>query len=342
MIRLKDIALAAGVSIMTVSKVLRDAPDISAATKARIRVLAQQMGYQPDTAAQGLRSRTTRLFGVIISASTNPFIARVMMALEEQAHEMGYELILAHSLNLPEREETLIRRFLSRRIDGLFLSPVYRMDPHAPIYDELLRLQMPTVLLGHRASFCSKFANVESDDTAGSYQATRHLLELGHRKIAFLAGPQVVPAAQERLEGYRRALREAELEQDDRLVFAAGSTIEEGEAAAQQLLQENTGATAVQATNDLVAIGAANVLMQKGLRIPGDLSMLGFGNILTSEHFRVPLTTVRQPKMALGLAAMDSMRKLLRKEPAETVRLGTELIIRQSTAAPSKVPASPG
>ena len=190
MVRLKDIAAAAGVSVMTVSKVLRDAPDISAATKVRIRQLAQQMGYRPDSAAQGLRNRTTRLFGIIIPASTNPFIARTLMAIEEQAYEMGYDLIVAHSLNLSDREEHLIRRFLSRRIDGLFLSPVYRMEPAAPIYDELLRYRMPTVIMGHRAPFCSKFANVETDDIAGAYAATRHLLDLGHRKIAFLAGPR--------------------------------------------------------------------------------------------------------------------------------------------------------
>src|SRR5581483_2932487 len=104
MIRLKDIAQRAGVSVMTVSKVLHDAPDISAATKVRIRQLAQQMGYVPDTMAQGLRTRTTKLFGLVISAMTNPIFARVVMAIEERAFEMGYELILSHSLNNPERE----------------------------------------------------------------------------------------------------------------------------------------------------------------------------------------------------------------------------------------------
>ena len=151
MVRLKDIALRAGVSVMTVSKVLRDAPDISAATKARVRQLAGEMGYVPDTAAQGLRSRTTKLFGLVISAATNPVFARVLMAIEEQAHELGYDVIFAHSLNQPEREEAVIRRLLSRRVDGLFLSPVYRLEPTAPIYQELTRRQTPTVLLGHRA-----------------------------------------------------------------------------------------------------------------------------------------------------------------------------------------------
>jgi LacI family transcriptional regulator len=153
MIRLKDIAAQAGVSIMTVSKALRDAPDISAATKARLGALARQMGYMPDSTAQGLRSRNTKLFGLVISAVTNPVFSRVMMAIEEKAHELGYDLIFAQSLNVPEREERVIRHLLSRRVEGLFITPVYRMEPAAPIYEELARRGSPVVLLGHRAPF---------------------------------------------------------------------------------------------------------------------------------------------------------------------------------------------
>lgn len=340
MVRLKDIAARAGVSVMTVSKVMRDAPDISTATKARVRLLAQQMGYVPDTLAQGLRNRTTKLFGLIISAATNPIFARVVMAIEEQAHELGYDVILAHSLNIPEREESVIRRLLSRRVDGLFLTPVYRLETTAPVYEELLRRGTPTVLLGHRAPFCNQFVNVETDDVAASYAATQHLLQLGHERIAYFAGPPAAPATQERLEGYRRALREAEIQVDDSLIFNAGSTIEEGEKAALQMLNEAPKATAVQAVNDLVAIGAAIVFLNQGLRIPEDLSIVGFGNVLTSEYFRVPLTTIRQPKLRLGLAAMDSMLKLLRGERPDGKRLGAEIVVRQSSAPPHSAPAA--
>jgi LacI family transcriptional regulator len=335
MVRLKDIAERAGVSVMTVSKVLRDAPDISAATKNRIRALARQMGYVPDSLAQGLRTRTTKLFGLVVSAMTNPIFARVVMAIEERAHELGYELILSHTLNMTERENTAIRRLISRRVDGLFVSPVYRLGPEAPIYQELQRCGIPTVVLGHSAPFCSQFVNVETDDLPASHAATQHLLELGHKRIAFFAGPQVSPWARARLDGYRRALREANIEVDDKLVFNAGSTIEEGEKAALQMLSEQPDATAVQAVNDLVAIGAATIFLNQGIRIPADLSLVGFGNILTSEHFRVPLTTIRQPKFRLGVAAMNSMLKLLRGERPESKRLPAEMIVRASTAAPS-------
>src|SRR6185503_967734 len=125
------------------------------------------------------------------------------------------------------------------------------------------------------------------------------------------------------------------IDMDDRLVFNAGSTIEEGEKAALQMLNENPKATAVQAVNDLVAIGVADVLLNQGVSIPGQISVAGFGNILVSEYFRVPLTTVRQPKLRLGYAAMELMQSLMRGEPPESKRLRAELIARASTARPA-------
>src|ERR1051325_491797 len=136
MVRLKDIAQRAGVSVMTVSKALRDAHDVSESTKAKIKVLAEQMGYVPDSSAQGLRTRTTKLFGLVIPAITDPIYSRMVLAIEEHAHELGYDILIAHTLNNVEREELCIRRMLSRRVDGIFISPVYRMEPEARIFQE--------------------------------------------------------------------------------------------------------------------------------------------------------------------------------------------------------------
>jgi DNA-binding LacI/PurR family transcriptional regulator len=331
MVRLKDIAERASVSVMTVSKALRDEPDVSAATKTRLKLLAQQMGYVPDSTAQGLRTRTSKLFGLLLPSMTDPIFARMVLAIEGRAHELGYDIVFMHTLNSTEREEACIRRLLSRRVDGMFLSPVYRIDPESRVYQELQSLHTPTVLLGPAARFCSSFLSVQVEDLLASYAATQHLIGLGHKRIAFLSGPQAAPWSHERFEGYRRALREAGMDVDDRLVFQAGTTVEDGAKTAMQILNESCDATAVQATSDLVAVGCADALLNQGIRIPEDMSVVGFGNILTSEYFRVPLTTIRQPKFRLGLAAVDAMLHLLRHQPAESKRLPAELIVRAST-----------
>jgi LacI family transcriptional regulator len=292
------------------------------------------MGYVPDSSAQGLRTRTTKLLGLLISSTTDPTVARMALAIEERAHELGYDLLLMHTLNTVEREEYCIRRMLARRVDGIFIAPVYRMEPEARIYKELVAQQTRVVLLGPAAPFCNQFPSVQVDDMLASFAATQHLLKLGHKRIAFLAGPLAAPWSQARFEGYRRALREAGMDVDDNMVFQAGSTTEDGVKAASQLLNESCNATAVQAVSDLVAIGFADTLLNQGVKIPQDISVVGFGNTITSEYFRVPMTTVRQPKFRLGLAAVETMLQLLRGQRAETKRLSAELIVRASTGTP--------
>jgi len=334
MVRLKDIAQVAGVSVMTVSKALRDEPDVSAATKTRIKHLAQQAGYVPDSSAQGLRTKTTRLFGLLIPAPTNPIYARIIFAIEERAQELGYDLLVAHTLNKPEREDVALRRFLSRRVDGLLITPVYRFEAEARIYQEIINRKTPTVLLGPPAPFCKTFPSIEIEETTASYNATKHLLQLGHKKIAYLTGPPATPWAHDRFEGYRRALREAAIEVDDRMVFAAGNTIEDGIKATLQMLNEGCHPTAIQAVSDLVAIGCAETLFAQGFKIPEDVSIVGFGNILVAEFYRVPLTTVSQPKYRLGMIAVETLMSLIRGEPYTSRRLTAEFVERKSTAPP--------
>ena len=324
---------------MTVSKALRDEPDVSANTKARIKVLAQQLGYVPDSSAQGLRTRTTKLFGLVIPSLANPIFSRIVLAIQERVYELGYDLLLAYTLYAPEREETSIRRFLSRRVDGLFLCPVYRPVNEVRVYQEILARHVPTVILGHNRPFCSQFVNVEADDLLGGYAVTQHLLKLGHKRIAFLAGPPATPWTEERFEGYRRALRESGMDVDDKLVFQAGRTVEDGAKAAGQMIHENADATAVQAANDMVAVGYAEVILAQEIRIPHEMSITGFGDTMLSEHFRVPLTTVSQPKHRLGLAAMDSMLQLLQGKRPESKRLSAQLVIRSSSGIPPATPA---
>jgi DNA-binding LacI/PurR family transcriptional regulator len=331
MVRLKDIAARAGVGVMTVSKALRDKHDVSAETKTRVKLVAQQLGYVPNSSAQGLRTRTTKLFGIVVSTFTSPIFSRVVLAIEERAHELGYDVLIAQSLDIPEREEACVNRFLARRVDGLFIVPAYRIATEARIYQELLARKVPTVVLGHTVPFCNQFVNVESDDMTGSYLATQHLLHLGHKRIAFFSGPPATPWTQERFEGYRKALREAGLDVDDKLVFQAGRSIEDGTKAALQMINESSDATAVQTVSDMLAIGCAETLLKQGLKIPGDISVVGFGNILMSQHFSVPLTTSRQPKYRLGSAAVEAMQHLLKGTRPDSKRLAAELVIRASS-----------
>jgi LacI family transcriptional regulator len=336
MIRLKDVAARAGVSLMTVSKVLRDAPDVSPATKANIRRLVEEMGYVPDALARGLRTRHTRLLGVVLPSVTHPLLGRVILALEDRAHELGYDLLLAQTQDHPQREEACLRRLLARRVDGLFIYPVYRLAPTAPTYEELAKSGTPTVLLGQAAAFCGAFPSVVADHALASYQMTRHLIGLGHQRIAFFAGPPAAPWAQEHFDGYRRALRESALAMDDRLVFSAGPALEDGRKAALEMIGEFTDATAIQTVSDLAALGAATVLWKEGFTIPKSISLTGYGDHLAAEYLRVPLTTVHPPKHAIGLAAMDAMQRLLAGHAIESQRLPGNLIVRASTAAPAR------
>ena len=189
--------------------------------------------------------------------------------------------------------------------------PAYRMATEARVYQELAARKIPTMVLGHLVPFCNQFVNVEGDDLLGGYAAAQHLLKLGHKRIAFLSGPPATPWTQERFEGHRRALREFGLDVDDRLLFQAGRSVEEGEAAALQIINEAPDITAIQAVNDTVAVGVVETLMKQGIRVPDDISVVGFGNILLSRYFRIPLTTIRQPKYRLGAAAVEAMQQLL-------------------------------
>ena len=334
MVRLKDIAQLADVSVMTVSKALRGEPDVSEATRAKIKKLALDLGYFPNTSARGLRTNTSKLFGLVIPSALNPIYARIVSAIEERAQDFGYDLLITQTQNKPEQEDACLRRLLARRVDGLLITPVYRFEAEARIYQEISARKIPSVLLGPPASFCKNFTSIETQELLGSYSATRHLLALGHKKIAYLTGPPAAPWAHDRFEGYRRALRESGLQPDDKFVFQAGSTIEDGARATLQMVNEGCQPTAVQAVSDLVAIGCAETLLQQGWKIPGDISLVGFGNVLAAEYFRVPLTTVRQPKHRLGVAAVEALVKLIRKEPLELTPLAAELEVRKSSGPP--------
>lgn len=336
MVRLKDIAEQLGVSLMTVSKALRDAKDIAPETKARVKLKADELGYVVNLAAQGLRYRKSYLLGLVIPSLANPVFARMVSAIEERAEAERYGVLLAQTHNYAEREDAALERLLERRVDGVLVWPVVRQNSHSPGFQRLKARGTPVVVLGPRvANFMADFLSIAGEELEGSQRVTQHLLQLGHLRIAYLCGPSLAVWAQERYEGYKRGLRDGGLEVEDSLVFQAGATIEDGAKAALQMIHESCRATAIQCANDLVAIGCGETLLKQGLRIPEDFSLAGYGNTMVAEHFRTPLTTVRQPKARLGVTAVEALLKLMAGERPPVSRLPAPLVIRASTAAPA-------
>jgi DNA-binding LacI/PurR family transcriptional regulator len=332
MVRIKDIAGRLGLSLMTVSRALRNSADVAPGTRARVQQVAREMGYVLDVTARGLRTGSTHLIGAVIPSLADPFFARVAAGLEEAFAEQGYEVILVQSLNQPAREEAALRKLVARRVDGIVIWPAPRLavapgDPYAE-----LRLPAGKTLLAGPPPFAAgSYPVISAHETRGVREAVAHLCGLGHSRIACLRGPVASPLARERFEGFVQGLREAGLAVDDALVFNAGWTFEEGQAALVQMLHEGRNPSAVVAVNDLVALGAVAALTRQGVRVPRDVSVVGHGNLPVAVHSPIPLTTVRVPKYALGVHAATQMIRLLRGESAGSHRLPVELVVRDST-----------
>jgi LacI family transcriptional regulator len=334
---LKDLALSLNLSTMAVSKALRDAPDISAATKARVQAEARRVSYVPNRAAQNLRLKRTGLVGVIVPQINHTFYSQVVWGVERQAEPLGLQIVLAHSLNAPDQEMREARRMVARQVEVLLLVPAVRWQNRLATLEMLRSSAVPTVLLENYPAGAENFSHVSwvvSDDRHGGMLATTHLLERGHREILFLAGPNGSSASAGRFNGYQRALADAGIEYSDARVFLAERDIESGRAAMAKALSEKVPFTAVVAHNDSIAIGAIDILQQQGFRVPEDVSVVGFGDGLLAENFRVPLTTIRVPGAEIGETGLRLARELQSGEKlVEPRELPVEIIMRASTMA---------
>ncbi|MSR65717.1 MAG: LacI family transcriptional regulator [Verrucomicrobiae bacterium] len=334
MVTLKQIALEAGVSIMTVSKVMRDYPDIAPKTKERIRAIANQLGYVPDAAARSLRTRSTHTIGVVVPNINQAYFPRVFVGIEQVAKARGYKLFLAHSNDDPEQETAEIRELLSRKVDGLIIAPANRLDGNFEVFTLIESRNVPLVIMDRHPSQLGNLLHVVSDDRQGGYLAAKHLISLGHRAIAILTGPASCPSTQERTEGYRRALQEAGIAHRDELVFTAGHDVADGQKAAAELTNERTKCTAIFAHNDMVAIGAAEFFLQQKWSIPDDISIMGYGDVQSAQYYRVPLTTIRQPQSGMGQLAIQVLFEKMAGRPTESRRMPVEVVTRSSTSFP--------
>jgi LacI family transcriptional regulator len=331
-VRLRDIAEQAGVSVNTVSRALTGKPDINNDTRERVQALAERLGYMPNLLARSLLRGSTRTVGLVVTDCTDPFYAGLIRAVENTLSREGFGLLLATSNEHVDKERQALAMLRERRVDGLLFTPV---DVAAGHVGDLLKAELPIVLLGRRpAGYEGPF--VGTDNVAGARLLVRHLLKLGHTRIAHFSRSDKASSAHERLTGYRRALAEAEITTPGALVRRLAPTVEGGKIGAAWFQQLRPRPTALFTYNDSQAVGAMLGLSQAGILVPDDCSIGGFDNIELSELVRPTLTTVAQPIHEIGrLGAQMLIDRLQHDTAGSTMLLPPRLMVRESTVPPS-------
>jgi len=329
---IRDVAARAGVSHQTVSRVINRNPNVAEPTRERVLSAIRELGYVPSPMAQGLISNRTHSLGVVTDDISDQFFARAVAGAEAEARRRGYYLMIG-SLEPDEDELGYLRLMLERRVEGLILA-----RPSVPIPIEHLvparSAGIPLVALA--LSELPGFTVVDVDNRRGGFDATAYLLEHGHRSIATIVGPHDWPSATARLTGYRDALAGAGIPEDPALVErAADWGLESGRVAAARLLGRRVPFTALFAHSDLTAVGAIRELRAAGLRIPEDVSVVGFDDVPIAAFVEPPLTTIHQPMHEVGeLAARLVLDQLAGGEPLDESKhlLAAELVARESVA----------
>lgn len=334
-----DVAEAAGVARSTVSRAMnREHTFYRSDSAARIRAVAESLGYEPNPSAANLRRRQTNTIGVLVSRLTDTVMATLYEEIASACAARGYHALVAITYGDPDLERENGHAMLASRVDGLILTTA---TTEGGLCTELLERDIPHVL-ALRAYGPSP--SVTGDDALGGYLATRHLIDLGHREIGIVAGPDEAPTALARREGYRRAFTEAGLPERPEFVYPSTFSMETGETAAEAFLAGGQRPTAVFAVNDNTAIGFTSVIQRAGLRIPQDLSVVGYNDIPLVARLAVPLTSVRVPFREIASAAVDELVNSINGQPISPHRqrvLAPTLIPRASTGRPSRLADDP-
>ncbi len=328
MATIKDVADLAGVSAATVSRVLNEYPQIREPTRNRVLRAVEQLGYQPSRVARRMRSKRTSILGLILSDLGNPFFAAVVSGIEAVAYASGYSLLLCSSDEDPVREEAYIHVLMAEMIGGLIISTT---DENSTTCQALIDRGIPVVAMDRRL----RRLNVDTvvvDNVRGSYQAVRHLIGLGHRRIALIGGPPAVTTGRERQEGYLQALADSGLPIDDGLIKVGDFKQESGYRQTQSLLQMASPPTAIFVANNMMTLGALNAIHETALDVPGDMAIVGFDDVPWAQSLSPPLTTVAQPTDELGKAAASMLLARIADSsgPVGEVKLDTRLVIRES------------
>jgi DNA-binding LacI/PurR family transcriptional regulator len=328
---IKDIARELGVSLATVSRALADSPDISVETKERVWAAAETLNYLPNLTARSLRSKRTRVIGVVVQEVASEFGAQAIRGINDELTRCGYQMLLSSGSTSPDQERIAVSMLLERSVDGLIVADVvHRPTEHLPA--ELEGARVPVVFVNRRPRDTTAASFVGPDDIFGGYLATEHLIGHGHRRIAHLAGPTAWQASWDRLEGYRRALADYGLPYDERLVTRGDWTIESGHQATAHLLNQADRPTAIFVANDVMAAGTIDAAREGGLTPPADLALVGFDARAMSRYLRPALTTVTRPTYELGRSAASMLVEHVMKlrSGTATVAVRGRLVYRGS------------
>ncbi len=332
MTTIREVAAKAGVSITTVSHVINHTRFVSAAVKYRVEAAMEELGYTPNALARSLRKGSTKTIGLIVPDNSNPFFAEMSRVIEDISYDKGYSVILCNSDNNADKEDAYLDVLIAKQVDGvLFISTAGSKKS----LEKVLSKKIPLVIVDRVVSDIPA-AVVIIDNQMGGYEAARHLIALGHTRIACVTGPSQLAPSSQRVSGYQQALKEAGIPVQKEFIITGDFGYKGGEAAVRILLQLPQPPSAIFFCNDIMAIGGMKALYHANIRVPEEISVVGFDDVSIASNVIPELTTVAQPLPELGSLSTNTLIHLMCK-PAQDdfssyVVLQPRLIIRNSTA----------
>lgn len=333
---INEIARVAGVSRSTVSRVLTGHPNVKPKTRAKVEEVMQELNYKPSPLAQGLATGTLNMVGLLIGDIRNPFYAEIARGVEDAANEKGYMVVFCNTDYDLKKELFYLRGAGQFGFSGLITMSVMDAEELTPV---LSNLNCPIVLL-NRYLHAFETDVVVVDNFQGGYAAGKYLAELGHTRIAHVSGPMLSTASQERMSGFKTALHDSGIKLNDRDVFSGDLRMESGQKYAERWLNQTSRPTAIFAANDLMALGVMDALERSQVKVPEDVSVMGYDDLPFVSVKPISLTTVRQPHYQMGVAAMSLLIDRIRGVETcfQRVTYRPELIIRDTTAGPKVGP----
>ncbi|EGQ9169027.1 substrate-binding domain-containing protein [Vibrio cholerae] len=329
MATMKDIARLAGVSTSTVSHVINKSRFVSDEIAERVNNAAQQLNYAPSALARSLKMNRTKTIGMLVTTSTNPFFGEVVKGVERSCYHQGYNLILCNTEGDNQRMKASINTLLQKRVDGLLLMCSTLEGERLDVFDRYPDIPIVVMDWGPILFASDK---IQDNSLQGGYMAAKHLIECGHKEIGCITGPLIRHQAQMRYEGYKRALAEAGIAINPDWIVESDFECEGGYQAFEKLYQRGKLPSALFVSNDMMAMGVIQAANQRGLRIPDDLSLIGYDDVHIAKFMTPALTTIHQPKYRLGKAAIDTLLYRLENPDttAQVVQLEPTLVVRNS------------